>query len=605
MKQLVPTSSRYILPTLLLPVLLLLAFAAIAGAELHAVLMDGRFGDWDDLQPAHDDPPGDGGASGIDLDRLWIADDDLRLFLRIEVGREILLNSGQSLVLYLDTDMNAQTGLAVGGIGAELEWRFGQKQGTFRWGGSTTTVYHDNVGLIGMPSVTDSQFEICLLRGARPNGSNLLFPGQQLRLLFVDTASGGDRLPDTGSTLAYAFDQGSLPVETKIEIPRLLPGDLRLTTYNVENDAPWNPSLQAAFGRQIAAVAPDILAFQEIYDHTPQETASLVEEWLPSGPGESWHSAGNQDCKIVSRFPVIGTWPLDGNLAALLDTQGRIGTPLLLISAHLPCCENDTGRQREIDRILSFLRDVMQPGGAITLPAGTPYVIAGDLNLVGNAQQLRSLVTGDIVDEGTFGADFAPDWDGSDLWDGIGRHTARRLAYTWRSDASSFWPGRLDFVIATDAVIHSVKQFSLYTPEMAPADLAAHGLLSSDSYASDHLLVCADFRPGAPSESTDTALEGRVRFHVGPSPGFGAVRLRIGLEEPGSVRVELFDPSGRLVAQPLGEGWIELPAGDRILLWDGRGSEGERLAPGVYFFRMQARAAGGEAMRTLSWPLLR
>lgn len=588
-----------------LAVLSLAALATAARGELHPVLMDGRFDDWDGIAPAYSDPAGDGGSSGIDLGRLWIADDDMRLFMRVEVGREILLNTGHNLVLYLDTDMNAQTGLAVGGIGAELEWRFGTMRGTFRWGSSTTTVYHDNVGMIGLPSVTDSQFELCFLRSARPNGSNLLFPGPALRALFVDTASGGDRLPDAGGTLSYAFDQGSLPADTATEIPRILESDLRLSTFNVENDAPWNPSLQASFGRMISAVAPDILAFQEIYNHTPQETAALVEIWLPSGEGESWFSAGNQDCKIISRYPVIGTWPLDGNLAALLDTVDRIGTPLLLISAHLPCCDNNAGRQREIDRILSFLRDVMNPGGAITLPPGTPYVIAGDLNLVGDAQQLRSLLTGDVVDEATFGSDFESDWDGTILFDTIARHTARRLAYTWRSDASDFWPGRLDFVIYTDSVLHTAKQFTLYTPEMAPADLAANGLLSGDSYASDHLLFCADFRPGAVSESTDAGQIDGVLFQVEPSPGAGRARLRIAMPEAGLARVSLYDPAGRLVAEPLGDDWVEIPAGERILSWDGRGSTGERLAPGVYFFRLQVRAGAVQTARTFSWPLLR
>ncbi len=585
--------------------LLLAACAAPARSELHPVVMDGRFDDWEALAPIHEDAGGDGGASGIDLGRLWMADDDSRLFMRIEVGREILLNDGHGLVLYLDTDMDAQTGLAIGGLGAELEWRLGERRGTFRVGESAIPVYHDNLGFIGMPAVTAEEFELCFLRAARPDGTHPLFPAGELRALFVDTTTGGDRLPDDGSTLAYAFDQGTLPVETKIDLPRLLTEDLRVSTYNVENDSPWNPSLQAAFGRQIAAVAPDILAFQEIYDHTSQETADLVSDWLPPESGESWHSAGNQDCKLVSRYPVVGSWPLDGNLAALLDAGEAIGSDLLLIVAHLPCCENNAGRQREIDRILSFLRDAMQPGGEITLPVGTPYLLAGDMNLVGDARQLASLLTGDVADETTFGSDFAPDWDGSDLEDAIGRHTARRLAYTWRNDAGDFWPGRLDYMISTDAVIHSVKEFILHTPEMDPVDLAAHGLLSGDSYASDHLLFCADFRPGAPSESTGTTLVDRVGFQIGPNPGHGTIRLRIALPTEGSVRIDLFDPAGRLLARPAGQGWIDLPAGERLLVWDGRGLTGERLGAGVYFLRLEARTAAGAATRTLSWPLLR
>ena len=85
------------------------------------------------------------------------------------------------------------------------------------------------------------------------------------------------------------------------------------------------------------------------------------------------------------------------------------GTDLLFTNAHLSCCGNDAGRQNQVDQYISFILDAKTAGGAIDLPANTPFIYGGDLNLVGFSQQLTTLITGDIQDTGTWGAGGAPD----------------------------------------------------------------------------------------------------------------------------------------------------------------------------------------------------
>ena len=53
--------------------------------------LDGRFREWRGIAPAATDPAGDGRDQGIDLRRLWLANDAEALYLRLNVGREILL----------------------------------------------------------------------------------------------------------------------------------------------------------------------------------------------------------------------------------------------------------------------------------------------------------------------------------------------------------------------------------------------------------------------------------------------------------------------------------------------------------------------------------
>ncbi len=475
----------------------LVLLSAPAYGNQALITIDGVFSDWDGIVPAYIDASGDDGPSGIDLGALWLADDPRFFFLRFEVGPEASLDEGNDLVLYLDTDSNGSTGLSVGGIGAELEWRLGQRAGTVYLGGGTTSISHDEIRFRGQPTVTSPVYEVAVGRDTLPDGQNPLFSGAPVQVLIIDEQGGGDRLPGLGQDLSYTLDQGALPPESDIPLDRAQAGDLRLATYNVLNDSPWDPGDEPRFGRQLAAVNADIYNFQEIYNHSDQEVAELVESWVPLGAGESWSAIGNNDCRTVSRFPILESWTLSGNLAVHIDTQSTLGRELLIINAHLPCCANDTGRQAEIDEILAFLRDAQNPGGAIHLSSDTAIFITGDLNLVNLSQQLTSLLTGDIVNEGTHGPDFDPDWDGSFLTNVVPRQTEKRMGYTWRNDNSSFWPGHLDYVIYTDSVVELARQYVLYTPEMSATVLSQYGLQASDSEASDHIIFCTDFRPAA------------------------------------------------------------------------------------------------------------
>jgi hypothetical protein len=242
------------------------------------------------------------------------------------------------------------------------------------------------------------------------------------------------------------------------------------------------------------AADPEIVVLSEIYGHTATQTRVLMQSWIPDRTWRVVENVTSPDVKIAAAHPILGTWEMDGNLAALVDTTSSLGTTSLVIGAHLPCCDDDEGRQAESDRIMAFVRDAKTPGGEFDLEDGAPIFIAGDLNLVGAARQFRTLTTGDIADEGTYGPDFEPDWDDTPLANVIPRQTELRMGYTWRNDNSTFWPGQLDKIIYTDSAVAHGRSFTIYTPEMSPANLSAYGLFNTDSLASDHLLLTSDFR---------------------------------------------------------------------------------------------------------------
>lgn len=69
-----------------------------------------------------------------------------------------------------------------------------------------------------------------------------------------------------------------------------------------------------------------------------------------------------------------------------------------------------------------------------------------------------------------------------------------------------------------------------------------------------------------------------------PNPAHGTVRLAFDLPRRTSVRLEIFDPQGRRVRRFDGE----YAAGRQALEWDLRHTNGPRLAPGIYSFRVVA-----------------
>ena len=460
----------------------------IAWGDQQPICINGLLDDWEAVGSATTDPTGDS-TSGPDFVALAVADDDQNLFLKIEASSAFDLSENNNLRLYLDTDLNDSTGKSIGGIGAELEWRPGERYGTFFNAGNETFLYHTDITFRGQPTVTSHVFEVSISRSATPDGQTPLFSGSSVRL-FVQDGTNGDRIPNTGSAVTYTFDVGAaLPVEKK-SVPRKQIDELRMITHNVLNDRPFSNQWQEQFFRQWISVRPDILHLQEIYSHTTQETEALIESCL----GGTWFSAGQNDCKTISRYPITGSWSIDGNLAVLIDTTDSIGTPILCINAHFPCCANDEGRQEEADAVMAFIRQAYQPGGALNLGNDVPVLIAGDLNLVGLARQLETLITGDIADNEWFGPDFMPDPDGSHLHNTVSRLTEQRMGYTWRSDNSWFWPGHLDYIIYSDSNLQRSHDFLLDTREMSLDELEGNDLEEQDSSSSDHLLFCVDFR---------------------------------------------------------------------------------------------------------------
>lgn len=335
----------------------------------------------------------------------------------------------------------------------------------------------------------------------------------------------------TGLVVTAAAAQAEPPAFLQKPNPR----HLRLLCYNVNWDSifqdgdpdnhPWRSyDMSDEFVRVLTAVEPDIVCLQEINSfRDPQDVADILDLVLPLEGGRIWQAHSGSDNVIAAPYDLsmlaTDTIPSTnrGQAMALLDLpDATYPYDLYLMNAHFKCCgssQDIARRQQHADAIVHWIGDLKTPGGYVDLPAGTPIVVLGDLNVYDTdpAYHLTTLLTGDIVDEATYGPDVIPDWDDTDLTDALPLHNGVGPEfYTWRNDGSFFDPGDLDHIVFTDSVASVDNSFVLNTVTMTPADRTAAGLLIADvvldlpSGYYDHLPLVVDLRlPTDPSGDFD------------------------------------------------------------------------------------------------------
>ena len=466
------------------------------------IYIDGIYNDWETAIHSYEDNLDDG--QEFDFAKFTVTNDNDFLFIKIEFSEEINLTDNNNIYLNIDTDNNPNTGWDVNGIGAELTWNFGQRNGYFNINGSYETIYHSDIQLRLLPTVTSNIFEIAIGRNVKPNGNDELFTGSTIKICFTDDASNGDEIPNSGEFFTYIFDATNVPAMEPILIPKENENFIRFMTYNIRADFDNNigglndPNRIPKLSRIFAAISPDIITINEAWYTSTSEASDFLNTYLPLENDKEWYVNKLDGANITaSRFPITTSKIVySGNsiTANLIDLSEKELNNVMVISAHLKCCDYDDRRQEQADAIAAFILDCKTTGGVIDLPENTPFILMGDLNLVGLSQQLTTLVTGDIQNTDIFGQPAPLDWDDSDLTDLISYQTDKRMAYTWRNDYGSYLPSRLDFMIYSDHVLTLEKTFVIQTEIMPQQRLDLYGLQQYDTRnSSDHFPKVADF----------------------------------------------------------------------------------------------------------------
>jgi len=462
------------------------------------ITVDGLFDDWNDDNVSVEDAFD---VQDVDIRKVWIANDEDRLFIRFDVNEEFDLQDDEDIAVYIDVDNDPSTGFSVNGIGAEISYYFEDRDGYLNFPNNAQNINHFRLGLVAIPTTTATSFEFAIDRSITTNQGTI----EMGNTVAISMENGNaDVVPNDGGGIIYHLEN------TQSEIPSydLVKQDerhVRIMSYNVLRDGFLDSSQDESLKSIMTAMDPDIIAFQEIYDQPLNNLAELINELLPLPDNREWsYAKTGPDIIVFTKGHIDAFAPIDGNGVFLLSDENE-ENPMLLYNVHLPCCDNDTERQDEIDHIMAVIRDKESSWDiAFDYPEDVPLVITGDFNMVGLSQNYTSFVEGDIDSESAFGADFAPDWNGNNLIDANPSVTGYPANYTWRKASSSYIPGKLDLMFYTGSVMQQQNAFVLDTEFLSPSELSDLGLTTnSTALASDHLPLIVDFTLGETDNDAD------------------------------------------------------------------------------------------------------
>lgn len=144
------------------------------------------------------------------------------------------------------------------------------------------------------------------------------------------------------------------------------------------------------------------------------------------------------------------------------------------------------------------------------------------------------------------------------------------------------WTRNLPFVAVDTLVVNPA-----WTPPTPGSyTLTARTVLAGDENpANDALTITVhyDWPVGVPEPGLFSEAP-----RVTTNPFREGTGLRFALAAPASVRLEIFDVSGRRVATPVAR---RFDGGAQVLQWDGRGADGQILPAGLYLYRLAADEA--------------
>jgi len=508
--------------------MLVFALAACAPDEggVSAVVLDGLFDEWAGAATVIDDPA-DAPEAVVDILSVQALDDEAWLYLALDVGNDVTLQAlPGTLHLLVDIDGDRSTGSSLYDMtGVDLVLDLSATDDPEERGsgfalraiddsGASREIERYTLGLMAAPSWSAPRFE---LRVTRLGGDGIAALGQSIRLKAVYEELGLTR--DDTAVGSYVFvTQPGASTRPPVTIPPKAEGAVRVAQWNVAVDRfATNP---AGFAALLAEGAPDVVLLDELPGSvTPEDlTAFFDEEPLRSLGSWSFvlgESGGVQRAAVAARdvavrpAAALSTVPYpDDAVAVLVDmsTEAPTGQPRRYFEAEAGRGISAAGAWVDVggrptlfvvvdlqsggwdgslqDRLRTLQGAVVRERILTELGESTaPLVIAGDFNLVGSRQPLFQLSR-------------SLDVDGSDLVPADARRLGERTYATWRNPRDRFTPGRLDFLLVSDAALTTTGAFVLAPEDLDDATLARLGLDRVGLYRSlsDHVPLFADVR---------------------------------------------------------------------------------------------------------------
>lgn len=470
------------------------------------LVLDGRFGDWRNIEPAVMDPMDATDRAVVDFGRVLLHADASWVYLNIDLGNEVNLQSMKGTVTFwLDVDGSQDTGSNDAPLtGADLRIDCSAPRSndelpsgiTARWltrDQSTVSIY--DLGFENAPTFASPRFEIRMKR----THFNDAYPG----CFLSNSWAGLLEATDESGTQVDITDrfEAVLPPARAASAPEFDGDPLRRNRRTRLRTMSWNVKYGGILKRAeraepiLAATAPDVILLQELNDDDdPEALRDLLNAACPLPAPQQWHitigeGGGNLRCAIASRFPIESIPTLenidhpadDGKTLRQCSALVSIGDRRILLSSlHWQCCgcagsREDRLRQAEAQAMHDALLAAYRQHRANTA------IVAGDLNLVGSKGPLFTLIGRD-------------DRTGSLLNVVEPIHLDRRTMATWMDPRLPFPPGRLDYMAYVGDHFEAAHSFVFDSSDLPDFWLKHHALTAGDSaIVSDHRPIVTDY----------------------------------------------------------------------------------------------------------------
>ncbi len=448
-------------------------------------VIDGSFEDWEGITGV-EDAVGDGSVGGVDFLTIKhaLSDDELLVYLRTAAPIDW---RDSDINLYLDADGNASTGLALGSLGADYVWDFSVifGRGTYYGLGSSMPLHKGSLIASGAPIGLSDQLEFSIPYSVFANGS-----GQPTKArLFLKANTTGDLIPQVDGFLQVSIPLHQPPSRIRPDWGKLVDTDVRIISWNVLQDGPYAPDADpAAFGRQLQAINPDIIHFQELYDASTTWVRGFLEEYVPAPEGKFWYVIKQHDCITASLYPIVRFWPTDNNLILEVNLQSVWGRNAIMINAHTPASDNEAGRITETTHMLDWIGAARENGA---FAPEMPLFFIGDFNSGTITPEIISMRTGLYPDASGRQVELVPGF--GELRDLAPVQLDSPLLYTWRSSPTST-RARFDYIYFPPEQLWAPQSFILAPEMLSSASRERTGIMPLNDYDADHKIVGGDFR---------------------------------------------------------------------------------------------------------------
>ena len=239
---------------------LLLPSAPLQGGG-PSLRVDGLAGDWEGRPGSfRQDPADDIASPANDLASISVRNDATTLYFLVRYEAPYP-STEPDISLYMDSDNDEATGFPYLDAGMDATWNLSDEDGSWYFAGDRSlgrggfllrSAYDPDNGVLEMA------FPLSMVQASRG--------GDAIAFGVIDNDS-RDRLPDLGTEAGlHPLDGPVRPFSPAETMERRHPEDLRILSWNVLRDGPFKNGLDANFGRVLAALQPDIICFQEIYE---------------------------------------------------------------------------------------------------------------------------------------------------------------------------------------------------------------------------------------------------------------------------------------------------------------------------------------------------